>query len=64
VGEILRSIYPDGLLSRDDMPAAAERIVALVRQPKPVPDKDFFPLRNMLAQTLELYEQLAYTPPL
>jgi len=62
VGEILRAIYPDGLLSRDDMHAAAERVTALLRQPKPVPDEDFFPLRNMLSQTLELYEQLVREP--
>jgi hypothetical protein len=33
-----------------------------LQQPIPVPDEDFYPLRNMLSQTLELYEQLARTP--
>ncbi|MDP2266439.1 MAG: glycosyltransferase family 4 protein [Thiobacillus sp.] len=62
VGEILRTIYPDGLLPLGDIGAATQRIATLLQQPSPVPDDDFYPLRNMLSQTLELYEQLARTP--
>jgi glycosyltransferase involved in cell wall biosynthesis len=62
VGEILRAIYPDGLLQRDDLNATAERVATLLQHPPSVPDKDFFPLRDMLAQTLVLYEQLAISP--
>jgi glycosyltransferase involved in cell wall biosynthesis len=58
VGEILRAIYPEGLLQRDDTDAATEKVIALLQHPRAVPDEDFFPLRNMLAQTLELYQQL------
>ncbi len=62
VGEILRTIYPEGLLTLGDIDAATKRITALLQQPSPVPDDDFYPLRNMLSQTLGLYEQLARTP--
>lgn len=62
VGEILGTIYPDGLLPLGDIGAATQRIATLLQQPSPVPDDDFYPLRNMLSQTLELYEQLARTP--
>jgi glycosyltransferase involved in cell wall biosynthesis len=62
VGEILRTIYPEGLLPLSDISAATQRIATLLQQPIPVPDEDFYPLRNMLSQTLELYEQLARTP--
>jgi glycosyltransferase involved in cell wall biosynthesis len=58
VGEILRAIYPDGLLQRSDIDVSTERIIALLQHPLTVPDKDFYPLRDMLAQTLKLYEQL------
>ncbi len=62
VGEILRTIYPAGLLPLADIGAATQRIATLLQQPSPVPDGDFYPLRNMLSQTLELYEQLARAP--
>ncbi|MHB1188706.1 glycosyltransferase family 4 protein [Thiobacillus sp.] len=62
VGEILRAIYPAGLLPLDDIGAATQSISTLLLQPSPVPAGDFFPLHNMLSQTLELYEQLARTP--
>ncbi len=62
VGEILRTIYPDGLLPRDRLDEACQRIATLLQQPSSVPNEDFYPLRNMLSQTLELYENLARTP--
>ena len=62
VGEILRTIYPDGLLPRDRLDEACQRIAQLLQQPEPVPTGGFFPLQAMLDQTLELYEQLARTP--
>jgi glycosyltransferase involved in cell wall biosynthesis len=63
VGEILRAIYPDGLLERDDIGAATEKIITLLKHPRAIPDEDFFPLRNMLAKTLEVYQRLAQVPP-
>jgi glycosyltransferase involved in cell wall biosynthesis len=62
VGEILRTIYPEGLLQMGDIGALTQRIAALLQQPIPVPTGDCYPLRSMLSQTLDLYEQLARTP--
>jgi glycosyltransferase involved in cell wall biosynthesis len=62
VGEILRTLYPDGLLPLGDIDAATQRIAGLLQQPGTVPDGDFYPLSNMLSKTLELYEQLVRTP--
>jgi glycosyltransferase involved in cell wall biosynthesis len=62
VGEILRAIYPAGLLPPRDLDAVCPRIDALLKQPAPVPDGDFFPLRAMQEQTLTLYEQLSRAP--
>lgn len=64
VGEILRTVYPVGLLPLGDIDAATSRIAGLLLQPKPVPAGDFYPLRAMLSQTLDLYEQLAGAPRL
>jgi glycosyltransferase involved in cell wall biosynthesis len=58
VGEILRAVYPDGLLPPHDMDTTIRRIATLLQDPQPVPDDDVFPLRDMLTQTLELYQQL------
>lgn len=62
VGEILRTTYPNGLLTLGDIDAATQRITSLLQQPSPVPDENFYPLRSMLSQTLEVYEQLARAP--
>ncbi|OZA25387.1 MAG: glycosyl transferase, partial [Hydrogenophilales bacterium 17-61-9] len=62
VGEILRTVYPEGLLPLGDIDATTQRIAPLLQQPSPVPDDDFYPLRNMLSQTLDLYEQLLRAP--
>jgi glycosyltransferase involved in cell wall biosynthesis len=62
VGEILRAVYPAGLLPRDRIDAACEKIAQLLQQPEPVPQGDFFPLQNMLEQTVALYERLARSP--
>jgi glycosyltransferase involved in cell wall biosynthesis len=62
VGEILRTIYPEGLLPLDRIDETCQRVAQLMQRPEPVPTGDFFPLHNMLSQTVELYEQLARTP--
>ena len=62
VGEILRTVYPAGLLPRDRLDDACQKIAHLLQQPEPVPEGDFFPLRAMLEQTVALYEQLARSP--
>ena len=64
VGEILRAIYPAGLLPRDDLAGSAKRIIALLQHPQAVPNEDFFPLEDMLAKTLEFYvASLQVSPP-
>ena len=62
VGEILRTIYPEGLLPMGDLDTTARRIAGLLQRPEPVPEGDFYPLDAMLAKTLDLYESLAHTP--
>jgi glycosyltransferase involved in cell wall biosynthesis len=62
VGEILRTVYPAGLLPVNGIDETCQRIARLLQQPDPVPTGNFFPLQAMLDQTLVLYEQLARTP--
>ena len=62
VGEILRTVYPAGLLPRDRLDDACQKIAHLLQQPEPVPAGDFYPLHAMLEQTVALYEQLARSP--
>ena len=59
VGEILRAVYPAGLLPMNSIDEACQRIVPLLQQPSPVPAGDFFPLQNMLEKTISLYEEVA-----
>jgi len=62
VGEILRTVYPAGLLPLDRLDETCQRIAQLLQHPEPVPAGDFFPLQAMLDQTVSLYEQLARAP--
>ncbi|MBI3432341.1 MAG: glycosyltransferase family 4 protein [Hydrogenophilales bacterium] len=62
VGEILRAVYPAGLLPLDRIDETCQRLAHLLQHPEPVPAGDFFPLQAMLDKTLALYEQLARTP--
>ncbi len=62
VGEILRTIYPAGLLPLDCLDETCRRIAQRVKDPEPVPAGEFFPLQAMLDQTLALYAQLVRTP--
>jgi glycosyltransferase involved in cell wall biosynthesis len=59
VGEILRAIYPGGLLPLGNAGAALDKIAALLRQPNAVPEGDFYPLSEMLKKTMALYLQQA-----
>lgn len=59
VGEILRTIYPAGLLPMNDPDAVQARIAELLQRPESVPAGDFYPLSKMLVKTLELYLLLA-----
>lgn len=62
VGEILRRVYPQGLLPLGDTSAASTRIATLLEAAPPVPNEDFFPLKAMLSQTLNVYDQIAIAP--
>lgn len=62
VGEILRTVYPAGLLPPNGLDETSRRLAQLLDQPPPVPAGDFYPLREMLDNTLALYAQLARTP--
>jgi glycosyltransferase involved in cell wall biosynthesis len=62
VGEILRTVYPVGLLPLGDIDSATQRIARLLDCPETVPAGDFFPLQAMLEQTLAVYEDLASVP--
>lgn len=62
VGEILRSIYPAGLLPLGKVDESCLRIAQLLQNHEPVPQGDFFPLQAMIDQTVALYEQLARAP--
>ena len=62
VGEILHTIYPTGLLKRDEMDATINHIAHLLQHPVPVPQGDFYPLQAMLDSTLDLYKSLFLAP--
>jgi len=62
VGEILRTIYPAGLLLMGHIDEACQRIVQLLQEPETVPVGEFYPLQVMLDQTLTLYELLSGAP--
>ncbi len=62
VGEVLRKVYPSGLLLCNQMDDTIRRIAELLQQPVPVPAGDFYPLQSMLDRTLAVYEELARTP--
>lgn len=62
VGEVLRKVYPAGLLQRDQLGNTVIRIAELLQNPATVPSGDFYPLQSMLDKTLALYEALFREP--
>ncbi len=60
VGELLAELYPEGAVGLDAPQALAERAQAFLRQAPAVPREHRFTLGRMLAETLDLYEELAY----
>lgn len=62
VGEILRRIYPAGLVPAGDPGTLTDRVRALLADPPPVPPEPVYPLQRMLDETLDLYESLWRTP--
>lgn len=62
VGEILRAVYPHGLLRMAHLDPSSLRIGQLLHRPEPVPNGAFFPLQAMLDNTIALYERVARSP--
>jgi glycosyltransferase involved in cell wall biosynthesis len=61
-GEILRNIFPDGLVAPGDVDAAAARCAAFLRQRPPVPMIHPYTVERMQAATLAVYAELAASP--
>jgi glycosyltransferase involved in cell wall biosynthesis len=59
VGEVLDTLYPQGKVRRGDTGLLLERTVQLIETPQPVPESRAYTLAAMLAQTLDLYRDLA-----
>lgn len=58
-GEILRAMFPDGMINPHDIDTAAQRVQQFLRARPVVPDQNPFTLQGMLDSTITLYEQLA-----
>lgn len=58
-GEILRSIFPTGVVPVGDVDAAAERCAAFLKQRPPVPVIHPYTVDRMQAATLAVYAELA-----
>ena len=57
-GEILRSVFPAGLVPRGDVKAAADRVEAFLSAPPRVPPEHPYTVERMQQATLALYERL------
>ncbi len=60
VGEVMREVFPAGLVPPSDWNAMAERIVAFAADPPEVERTDRFTLRAMQDRTLDLYERVSH----
>ena len=58
VGEILREIYPSGLVPVRDASALADRVLDILEGDTPVPEQEIFTLSSMLEKTLSVYKSL------
>jgi glycosyltransferase involved in cell wall biosynthesis len=58
-GEILRAIFPAGLVPRGDVKAAAARIASLLAAPQTVPREHPYTVERMQSATLAVYDALA-----
>lgn len=59
VGEILRAMFPAGLVPPADRDALVRTTLELIRSPVVVPKANLFPLSRMLSETLALYASMA-----
>lgn len=62
VGEILRRMYPSGLVTAGDVAALTAHVTALLAARDPVTPESAFPLQQMLDDTLVLYQDLHRLP--
>jgi glycosyltransferase involved in cell wall biosynthesis len=60
VGELLAELYPEGAVGLDEPEVLAGRAEAFLQQAPAVPREHRFTLGRMLAETLDLYEELVY----
>ena len=58
-GEILRGLYPQGLVNKGDIPGAAARIAALLAAPQPVPREHPYSVEALQHATLAVYRDVA-----
>lgn len=58
VAETLGALYPVGRVPVGDVTALTERVTAFLQAPPPVPPNDKFLLRDTLARTVAVYEEL------
>lgn len=58
-GEILRKVFPAGLVAAGDVSAAAEKIHSLLQAPLEIPLNHEYTQAKMLKETISIYEELA-----
>ncbi len=58
-GEILRGLYPQGLVNKGDITGAAARIAALLAAPQPVPREHPYTVEALQHATLAVYRDVA-----
>ena len=61
--EILRAIFPGGLVPPGDVAAAAARVSAILRQRPQIPAQHPYPLQRMVDETLAVYAEVAGQRP-
>ncbi|MDZ4296841.1 MAG: glycosyltransferase family 4 protein [Moraxellaceae bacterium] len=61
-GEILRSVFPEGLVTQVDLTVLAERVRSFLSKPKKPSESGTFPLHEMCRATLKTYEYTVLSP--
>lgn len=59
VGEVMRAIYPQGLVAKGDVAALKQKVQLMLEAPPPIPPDHEFSLSKMLTDTLALYRDVA-----
>lgn len=58
-GEILRTMFPAGLVTRNDIHDTAEKAIDFIETSPTVPDNNPYTLQHMLELTMKLYENVS-----